>query len=293
VPRILHISDVHFGPHHLAELSSAVVDLVERECPDAVLFSGDLTQRAKPRQFQEARAFVDRLQAPTLVVPGNHDVPLYRFWERFLQPYGAYRRHFAAELEPVLEIEGLFAVGVNSAHGMTLTDGRVRLRRLARLADQFAAAPADACKVVVIHHPMVPPPLIEWPRAIDNAREAAEVLTDAGVDLVLAGHIHQTYLTTLGAFFEADLPGVRVVHTGTTTSDRGRWQEKHRNTLNWITIGPESIEIAPHVWSSQAKEYREMSRHLYPRRPADTLPLVEAAHRSEKKIEPQEVSRNG
>jgi len=284
VPRILHISDVHFGPHHLKDLSEAVVELVERERPDAVLISGDLTQRAKPKQFREAREFVDRLAAPTLCVPGNHDVPLYRFWERFGAPYGAYRKHFSQELEPVLSIDGVYAVGLNSAYGLTLTDGRVRMRRLVHLADQLAEAPEGSAKVVVIHHPVVPPPLIEWPRAISNARELAGLMRDADVDLVLSGHIHQTYVTTCGSFFGDRLPGIRVVHTGTTTSDRGRWQERGRNTLNWIAIDSSSIEITPHVWDANAETFVEISRHRFPRRPHEVLRESESSTRARQAV---------
>src|SRR4030095_10141040 len=82
VRHLLHISDVHFGPPHRPELAEKGLAFVEEHRPAAVVLSGDLTQRAKPKQFQEARRFVDRLPAPTLVVPGNHDVPLYRLWER-------------------------------------------------------------------------------------------------------------------------------------------------------------------------------------------------------------------
>ena len=265
MPRILHISDIHFGPHHRPEIAAAVVDEVAGRRPDAVLISGDVTHRAKPRQFREARAFVEALEAPTLAVPGNHDVPLYRFWERFLAPYGAYRKHFAADIEPVLEVDGVFAVGVCTAHGLTLTDGRIRMKRLARLAEQLARAPKDACRVVVVHHPVAPPPLLEVPRAIDNAREASELFAAAGVELVLAGHIHQTYVTTLGSFFERREATVRMVHTGTTTTSRGRWEEKGRNSLNWIEIGRDFLEVTPHLWSRREEAFRPAAVHRFPR----------------------------
>ena len=86
--RILHISDVHFGPPHLPDVAAGVLRLVESRQPDLVALSGDLTQRAKPHQFREACSWVDRIGVPTVTVPGNHDVPLYRVWERFLQSMG-------------------------------------------------------------------------------------------------------------------------------------------------------------------------------------------------------------
>jgi predicted phosphodiesterase len=129
VRTIFHISDVHFGPPHLPRVSDGVVELVEERRPDVVVLSGDLTQRAKPEQFRQARRFVDRMPVPTLVVPGNHDVPLYRFWERIFDPLGSYRRHFSEELEPILRDERMILVGINTAHGWTLKEGRIPLRR--------------------------------------------------------------------------------------------------------------------------------------------------------------------
>ena len=140
--RILHISDVHFGPPHLPEVAAGVLRLVASRQPDFVALSGDLTQRAKPHQFRDARSWVDRIEAPTVTVPGNHDVPMYRFWERFLRPYGAYRRNFAADLEPVYRDDELLAVGINTAYGWTFTGGRIRLSRLlevCELIDAWAA----------------------------------------------------------------------------------------------------------------------------------------------------------
>ena len=103
---------------------------VERQRPDLVVVSGDLTQRAKPEQFRQARAFVDRIEAlgvPTLTVPGNHDVPLYRVWERIFNPFGCYRKYFSPELEPVYRDDELLVVGINTAFGWTLKDGRITL----------------------------------------------------------------------------------------------------------------------------------------------------------------------
>src|SRR3954453_23307871 len=97
---ILHISDVHFGPPHLPRVSEGVLELIDRLRPGFVVVSGDLTQRAKPEQFRQARAFVDRIESlgvPTLTVPGNHDVPLYRVWERIFNPYGCYKKYFSPE----------------------------------------------------------------------------------------------------------------------------------------------------------------------------------------------------
>ena len=125
---LLHISDVHFGPKHLDDRAAAVLALVRDRRPDYVVISGDLTQRAKPHQFAAAKRFVETIPCPTIAVPGNHDVPLYRFWERAFSPFGAWRRHFSAELEPHVVDDEVCIVGVNTAFNRTLTGGRITAR---------------------------------------------------------------------------------------------------------------------------------------------------------------------
>jgi 3',5'-cyclic AMP phosphodiesterase CpdA len=263
--RILHISDVHFGPPHLPAVAAGVLRLVEDRQPDLVALSGDLTQRAKPDQFRQARAWVDRLGVPNVTVPGNHDVPLYRFWERFLSPYGAYRSHFEGDLEPVYRDGQLLAVGVNTAYGWTFTGGRLRLSRLLELAELIDAAPDDLFKVVIAHHHLIPPPNFGSQRVSINAWEAVDLFSEIGVDLVLSGHHHQTYIGSSEEFYPRGRAPVVILHSGTTTSSRGRGGERDKNSCNWIEIGPESMVVSHLRWHPKLDRFAEHSRHLYPR----------------------------
>jgi 3',5'-cyclic AMP phosphodiesterase CpdA len=266
VRHLLHISDVHFGPPHRPELAEAVLAFAEQHRPDVVVLSGDLTQRAKPRQFQEARRFVDRLPAPTLVVPGNHDVPLYRLWERTLSPFRAYQKHFAQELEPVWRDDELLLVGINTAHGWTVKEGRVRLSRLREIASVIQAAPASAFKVVVAHHHLTPPPRFGTQTVASNAYEAISAFSEAGVDLVLSGHQHQTYLASSEEFYPSGRAPVIILHAGTTTSSRGRGSELDKNTFNWIAVDDRALSVSHYHWESSLAAFVEISRHRYPRR---------------------------
>ncbi len=264
---ILHVSDVHFGPPHLPRLADGVLRLVEERRPAIVVVSGDLTQRARPEQFRAARAFVDRIQgaAPVLTVPGNHDVPLYRFWERIFAPYSAYRRHFAADLEPVFRDETLFVVGINTAHGWTLKDGRIPLRRLAEVARLLEATPETVFKVVVAHHHLIPPPNFGTQRVLANAYEAIDLFSSAGVDLILSGHQHQTYIGNSEEFYPKGRPAVVILHSGTTTSNRGRGGEREKNTCNWILVERDSMIVSHLRWEPTLGRFAEDSRHWYPR----------------------------
>jgi 3',5'-cyclic AMP phosphodiesterase CpdA len=263
---ILHISDVHFGPRHRPAVAEGVVALAEDRRPDLVVLSGDLTQRAKPKQFVQARTFVDRLPAPVIVVPGNHDVPLYRFWERFLAPYGAYRRHFSPDLEPSFRDEELLVVGINTAHGLTLTEGRIRSSRLREVRDVLDDAGDEVFKVVVPHHQLFPPPDCRARRVMRNAARAVRVLATAGVDLVLAGHHHQTYLGSSEQLHSNHGPPVLFLHAGTATSDRGRGGERGQNSCNWVRIEDQRLVVEHLRWMPEGRRFSARCRAWYPRR---------------------------
>jgi 3',5'-cyclic AMP phosphodiesterase CpdA len=262
---LLHISDVHFGPPHLPRLSEGVLEWIEREPPDLVVLSGDLTQRAKPRQFRQARRFVDRIPVPTLVVPGNHDVPLYRFWERIFSPFGAYGKHFSEELEPVYRDEELLVVGINTAYNWTWKSGRIRLDRLREVVELLEAAPEGTAKVVVAHHHLIPPPRFGRQTVLTHAFEAIDAFSQVGVDLILSGHQHQTYIGNSEEFYPKGRPPVVILHSGTTTSSRGRGGEREKNTCNRIVVDRATLTVSHFRWEPSLDRFAEHSRHWYPR----------------------------
>jgi 3',5'-cyclic AMP phosphodiesterase CpdA len=266
-PRTLfHISDVHCGPPHLPRVAEGVLAFVAERRPGVVVVSGDLTQRARPEQFREARAFVDQIPAPVVVVPGNHDVPLYRFWERIFDPFGAYRRHFSPELEPVYRDDDLVVVGVNTAYNWTIQDGRIPVDRLRAVGELLARAPAGALKVVVAHHHLIPPPDFGTQAVLANACEAIDLFSRVGVDLVLSGHTHQAYIGSSEPFHPRGRPPVVILNSGTTTSDRGRGGERGANSCNWIAFDERSIAISHLRWHDESGRFAERSRHRVPRR---------------------------
>lgn len=269
--RIVHISDVHFGPHHLPAVAEGVLALIRAEKPDLVAISGDLTQRAKPLQFRAARTFVESIPAPIVVVPGNHDVPLYRVWERVFSPFGAYRKHFSPHLEPVFHDEEMLVVGVNTAFNWTLTDGRVTRRQLRELAELCDRMPRELARIVVLHHPLLQMPSKH--KAITNARGALDLFSRLGVELVLAGHVHQTHVSFAQLPTASGAQPIAVAHTGTSTSSRGRGNEHQRNTLNLITLDASALALLHFAWDAAAGRFIEESRRELPRRsrPSEVL----------------------
>jgi 3',5'-cyclic AMP phosphodiesterase CpdA len=271
---LLHISDVHFGPKHLDERAAAVLAVVRDRKPDYVVISGDLTQRAKPAQFAAAKRFVENIPSPTVAVPGNHDVPLYRVWERAFSPFGAYRRHFSPVLEPHVVDDEVCIVGVNTAFNFTLTGGRITRAQRRRVQQLFAAAPPSAYRIAVAHHNLVrPPELDEVPAPLSGSVSALGVLHSSGVDMVLSGHVHQSYVAPIAVAGAAE--GGVIVCSGTTTSSRGRGPEAGASTCHWIEIDRAEARVSFFRFDAEASAFLETAVRSFPRRSAAAR--VEAA----------------
>lgn len=270
--RILHLSDIHFGPKHEPKAAAAVARLVEERQPELVVVSGDLTQRAKPAQFAAAREWAEKLPVPCLCVPGNHDVPLYRVWERLFSPFGAYRAHFSPDLEPAFADEEIAVVGLNTATPWTFKNGRVASRRLRAVPGRFAQAGetrTGQARIAVLHHPLIPGPGAGDQLVVAGAEAIAATLEASRVELVLSGHLHYGFLvrSDLGFLPRAGRP-FWIVHSGTSTSSRGRAGEIGTHTANWIEVGRESFEVTHLELLPEAGRWTGRSRHLLPRRPA-------------------------
>lgn len=226
--RIVHLSDPHFGadaPHLIAPLVAAVAALR----PDLVVLSGDLTQRARPEQFAAAARLIAACAAPVLTVPGNHDVPLWHLWLRLADPWRRWRRGIGAGCEPVWQSDQALVMGVNTADPLAWKAGRLRAGQLARMAAVFAGAGARR-RIVVMHHPLQGPPS-EAP-ALRGVSRALPVLRDAGVEIVLSGHLHATWVTPLDG-----APGVLSVQAGTCLSHRVRGDGNAFNLLELVPGG--------------------------------------------------------
>ena len=238
--RIVHLSDLHFGRER-PELIGPLLAAIEALAPDLVAISGDLTQRARDREFRAARAFLDALPAPVLVVPGNHDVPLHLPVRRMLVPWRGWRRWIGADLEPIVEDGEMTVVGVNSVDPLSWQTGRLSRRRLARACGRLGAAPGPRARVVVAHHPLVHPEG-STKRPIPGAEGALRRLSGCGMDLILSGHLHAWHV---GPFAEQEHDGSAIqVHAGTGLSTRVRGEP---NDFNAIEMAPGRIAVTRHV----------------------------------------------
>lgn len=189
---LVHLSDLHFDridPAVLGPLRSAVHEAK----PDLVAISGDFTHRARRSQFAAARAFLDTLQPPKLVVPGNHDVPYWNLARRFLQPLTRYRRYISDDLEPEYEDDEMIVLGVNTARALAHGGGRISAGQVERIVRRLAALPPSVIRIIVTHHPFDLPPGVRERRLLGRARMAMARLSKANADLFLSGHLHLSH----------------------------------------------------------------------------------------------------
>ncbi len=278
---ILHISDLHFGPPYVPHVGNALLRVAPSLEPDAIVVSGDLTQRAKEQQFAAARGFLDRLpDVPKLVIPGNHDVPLYRVAERLLDPHRLFRQYISPELNPVLELDDCVIVGIDStAPRRAISNGRIHLWQLDRCAEIFRQASPEAARIVVSHHHFAPAPDYIHDQTMPKARRAISRFLDLGVEMILGGHLHRAYIGNSLDFFPDNRRerGIIIVQSGTTTSRRGRGRERQRNSFNLIHIGATTLEVVHYLYFEHEEQFAPFSRHLYPRSPRRFLPIESLA----------------
>jgi 3',5'-cyclic AMP phosphodiesterase CpdA len=277
--RILHISDLHFGPPFLPEVAEALLRAIPSLAPDAIVVSGDLTQRAKRDQFEQARRFFDRLSDyPMLVIPGNHDVALWRIYERLFRPHALYREIISPDLNPVLHVGNAVLVGLDStAPRRSISNGRLDLDQLRHSGKIFAGLADDKVRIVVAHHQFAPGHDRVFDIAMPGAPRAIDCFVEQKVEMILGGHLHRAYIGNSLDFFPGHHRdrGVIIVQCGTTTSCRGKGRERNENTFNLIEAGSQTLKVTHYLYFEEAGRFAALSKHSFPR-PGRALQLAES-----------------
>lgn len=258
---LVHLSDLHFGRVDPA-LLDPLRDLVHRIAPTAVVVSGDLTQRAKSEEFEQARAWLDTLPDPQIIVPGNHDISLYNVFRRFVLPLDRYKRYITDDLDPVYIDDEIAVLGVNTARSLTFKDGRVNKEQVAKIRETLSGLDPKLTRVVVTHHPFDLPQGSEERDLVDRAGMAMDVFKDLGVDLLMAGHLHLSHAGNTQARYKISEYAALVVQAGTATSTRGRGEV---NSFNVIRIERERIEVDRYGWDTVHKQFQVMATEKFMR----------------------------
>jgi 3',5'-cyclic AMP phosphodiesterase CpdA len=242
---IAHLSDLHFGAEIPAVVEALAEDLAAAK-PDLVAVSGDLTQRARHREYAAAAAFLRRLPAPVIAVPGNHDVTAYDLIERFTDPWRRWHDHVAPETEPVWTDAEVGVVGLNTARrgGFYLEweRGRVGRTRLARLEARLSALPEKLFRIVVAHHPFAAPAASPAARLVGGFAPALQAFARHRVGMVLTGHLHLPDI--------APAAGMRLilVQGSSATSHRLRGAP---NAWHRVTVKDGVAEVASRIWDGE------------------------------------------
>jgi 3',5'-cyclic AMP phosphodiesterase CpdA len=270
---VLHVSDLHFGKPSVPEQIAAIERMIQHDKYDVVAVSGDISQRARPREFTRGAEFLREAArvSRTITIPGNHDV---KWWRDPLglgssaAAYAAYRQYISPELQPVLHVPGATFVGLNSAHGVqrhTLTwnprdigvVGDLYRSQIERARATFAESPANDARVIVMHHNPLKGELSRR-HGLVHTRRALGAFADLGVDLVLCGHDHQEAIH----YVEHTRKGT-VVSTAGTVSNRSRG---HRpSSLNVITLSPAEIVIHTRIWDPVSRAFPDGPVHRFAR----------------------------
>ena len=274
---ILHASDLHFGPAFNPVAGEAFQVAARKMEPDVVVLSGDFTQRAKVGEYERAREYLDRLpDLPLVVTPGNHDVPLYRVFERVFSPYRNYRTYITDELDSVTRIPGAVFVSLASTAPLrAIVNGRIDARQIEFAARAFQDADPEDARIVVAHHHFAPAPDYEGDRAMPGARQVLDSLSGMDVEMILGGHLHRAYIgNSLDVYPGQDREhGIVIVQSGTTTSQRGRARERAKNSFNVVRLADDHVEITHFMYFDDLEGFAPFSTHAFPRRSDRYFPL--------------------
>lgn len=255
---VVHVSDLHFGTESDVLVEALLADFVAAP-PALVAVSGDLTQRATAEQFKAARAFLDRIELmgiAALVVPGNHDVPLYDLASRFFRPFARYTEHISKDLAPTFVNADLAVAGITTAYGGLTKNGKISAVQAAAACKLFAAHPSD-WKVVVAHHPFEV--TNQSHEVVEGAADALVRFERADTDVILTGHYHVAH-----AAKPAERPAghdIISVHAGTAISSRLRGEA---NGYNRLSFSPHSVAVIHREWNGTAfadRQVQTFARH--------------------------------
>lgn len=255
--KIVHISDLHFGTVE-KKIEKAILKDIKTLEPDLLIVSGDLTQRARGSQFRQAKKFLDQLDCKKIIIPGNHDIPLFNIFSRFLRALTNYKNIITTELSPFYRDETMAVLGINTARSLTWKSGRISIEQIEVLKDKLCSIDNSVFKIIVTHHPFIPPPGDLGIKLVGRSSKALRIIDKCSIDLLLAGHLHQGYNGDVRPFYPSQNSSIISVQAGTAISNRIR---KEPNAFNVIEADKTHIMISVRVWNGEVFESARITEY--------------------------------
>jgi len=253
--RVLHVSDLHAGTVEEPEVEDALRTLTAELEPELVVASGDLTHRNHDAQHERAARLLRSLDRPLVVVPGNHDIPMLPPG-RFTSTFAAFLRVWP-ETEPEYRSERVVVCGLNSVRPWKQQGGAIRRWQIERAAGIFREAPEPALRIAVLHHHLLGAPWRTAKRTIANRSSVLGGLVDAGAEVILSGHVHQSTVEERREFEVVRL-GERI-HGAVVVTAPGLGQPRPKRRgeargLNLIEAAERTVRVVTYAWTPDEHE---------------------------------------
>jgi 3',5'-cyclic AMP phosphodiesterase CpdA len=256
---IAHLSDLHFGRVDQA-LLEPLTGFLQDAKPDVLVVSGDLTQRAKPEEFMAARSFLETFTIPKIIVPGNHDVPLYDVFRRFFSPLKRYQRHITDDMEPFFVDDEIAVLGMNTARSLAFKGGRVNGEQRGRVRARLGTLDDKVVKILVTHHPFDLPAHMDNDDLVGRARKAMKAFASCGVDVLLGGHMHSSEAITTDGRYRHGTYSALSIQAGTATSTRQRGEA---NSFNLLRVAFDRVEVDEIGWVVADRVFKKTSTQVF------------------------------
>ena len=271
--RVVQLSDIHFGCEDHSALEAATAFTVDAQAA-LLMITGDLTLNGLPEEFRSAEQWLARLPQPMLVTPGNHDTPYWNLLLRTIEPFKRYRRFVGQPSASRFDIAGLHARMINTSRGaqprLDWSKGAISLDLARAAAETTAAYPSHELRMIGCHHPLVEVTGAPVSGDVHRGQAAARLFCEAGVDVVLTGHVHVPFAVAL-PFGDGHTYAVGA----STLSKRLRGAPPG---FNLFETNPECVDVKAYAWNGSDLEI--VNEWRLPRRsaPTGTAPPPRLSH---------------